>query len=452
MSQIRNAVLVAGFVVAVGGVARAEDQAVVSRLSSHGGLSSNAAKKLVGKISQRMSRSADAPPSVQDSLRAAFSQALIGTPVAGDAMTAAKVRLKLFAGLNEFALETLFAPQPGAIAGCVRDVGATQSECEALVAAAARSSVSQAKREAGGPAQSYMAAAPARKGFNGGYNNAAPAANGGRFGSRFGSGYQQAPAGNRGYPQQPQQAYQPAPQRSGFSGGYQAPGYRQQGGYNQNQAPGYAAAQGYGNARQQANFGGGYPQQQNYAAPARPTSYAAPQQAARPSYAAPQQPAAAPYRPVAAPQRAYAPPVPAIAAPAPVAPAANPAEVAARKEAYKQQREAYLARQKQQFEQRKEKITALDVNPAAESVAVSAASRTGAAPAAPAAAPEPKPEPAKVAGKQPPKLTTDQQAEDILAGENDAPPAAAKGEKKALLDNDFLDGLLDDPLAKNKKK
>ena len=62
-------------------------------------------------MSARMKRAADMTND-SDPLRVAVSQALYGTPVAGDAMKAAKIRLRLYAGLNDWALENLFAPRP----------------------------------------------------------------------------------------------------------------------------------------------------------------------------------------------------------------------------------------------------------------------------------------------------------------------------------------------------
>lgn len=225
MGPIRNALLTVCMTTSFASVAIADDASVVSRLTSHSSLSSSSAKKLVGKVNVRMAKSADATASVSDPMRAAVSLALFQAPTPPNSMAAAKVRLRLYAGLNEWALEAIFAPQPGVIAGCVREVGASQSECEALVAAAAKSSVAQIRSIAGGPAGPAVAApayaaAPAP----------APAAAGGsRFG-RFNSGYQAAPAAQQQYaaPQgyapryapPRQQAYAPPAQQ-----GYNAPRY-----------------------------------------------------------------------------------------------------------------------------------------------------------------------------------------------------------------------------------
>jgi hypothetical protein len=389
--SLRDVLLSACLVTAMAGTARAaDDENVVSRLSSNGGLSSSAAKKLVSKVNVRMAKAADATAGANDPMRAAVSLALFQSPTPPNSMAAAKVRLRLYAGLNEWALEAIFAPQPGVIAGCVREVGASQSECEALVAAAAKSSVAQIRSIAGGAA-APVAAAPAQQYGGGGYG-AAPAANSGsRFG-RFNSGYQQAPAA----------------------------------------APRYGAAPGYG-----------YPQQQYRPAPQQ---YGYPQQQYRPvpqqRYGYPQQQY---QRPV--PQQQYAPapqyarPVQQAAPPPPAAPMMSQADAQARKEAYKAQREAYLARQKQQFEDKKQKVSAVHEADRAEAPPRNGVETPAAAPQQAMAAAPSKP----ASSAKPSKGASDL---------DDAPsePVAAKSSSKPALDNDFLDGLLDDPLANKKGK
>jgi hypothetical protein len=380
--SLRNVLLSACLVSTLAGTARAEDDSVVRRLSSNGGLSSSAAKKLISKVNVRMAKAADATAASNDPMRAAVSLALFQVPTPPNSMAAAKVRLRLYAGLNEWALESIFAPQPGVIAGCVREVGASQSECEALVAAAAKSSVAQIRSVAGGAA-APVAAAPA-------YGGAAPAANGGgRFG-RFSSGYQAAPAAAPSYAPAP--VYGPAP----------AYGYPQQQ-YARPMPP-----------QQQYGY------QQQYARPMPQQQYAPPQQYARP-----------------------------VVAPTPVAaPMIAPQDAQSRKDAYRAQREAYLARQKAQFEDKKQKVSAMHQQDAAE-----APPRNGVetpAPAQPAAAPMSrpmsKPTATASAAKAPSKAA--------LAEDDDAPsePVAAKSNAKPALDSDFLDGLLDDPLANKKGK
>lgn len=214
MVLIRNVALTVSCLVVIAGTASADDSAVVSRLTSHGGLSSSAAKKLVGKVNMRMAKSADATASSGDPMRAAVSLALFQSPNPPNSTAAAKVRLRLYAGLNEWALEAIFSPQPGVIAGCVRELGANQSDCEALVAAAAESSVAKIRSQSHGPANAPPPAAPSyasRSAAPAAPMAAGAAAGGSRFG-RFDSGYRGAA------PQQAQYAPRPA--------AYQQPSYQ----------------------------------------------------------------------------------------------------------------------------------------------------------------------------------------------------------------------------------
>ncbi len=192
MIKFHNALLVLACGLAIGisvsalgpSAAHAEDGAVVQRLTGSGGLSAAAAKRLIAKVSQRMAKSADTLASANDPLRVALSNTLFHVPVPPDTMSAAKMRLKLYAGLNEAALEALFAPKGGAIASCVRATAATQPECEALVAAAGRVSVAEAKSSSGGPGLAVAVVAPTRA-----QPAAAPAAGGGSHFGRYDSGF-----------------------------------------------------------------------------------------------------------------------------------------------------------------------------------------------------------------------------------------------------------------------
>jgi len=441
MSQIRQAIVFACSLAAVSGVAHAEDQVVVRRLSSNGKLTSSHAKQLASKVTQRLARAADAPPSVADPLRAALSQALLGTPLPPDQISAAKVRLKLYAGLNEFALESIFAPRKGAIATCERDVDLTKKECEALVAAAGKLPLSKAKRVASGPANAPMmaAAVPAAAGARFGANrfNGAPA----QPGWQQQQGYAQQPP-QQGYPQQgypqqpPQQQWQPqrfqqppqgyAPPQQSYpqqqQGYAQRPAYPQQG-YGQ---------QGY--AQQGSRFGGAAPAAQTgsrfggaapAAAPA-PVAHPQPVAAARPAPA----PAPAPQQVAMRPAAAAA--APAYVAAAPAAPPVSAADAEARKEQYKAQREAYMARQKQLYEERKAKTLGASAPPPA---------------AEPKAAPAPV---AKAPAPKEPEPETPLDA-DMKAAVGEAAAAPAPGSGKAGLDGEFLDGLLDDPMGGKKK-
>lgn len=403
----RRLILTACFL-AVAGTAFAEDDAsVVGRLTSHGGLSSAAAKKLVGKVNVRMAKAADATAGANDPMRAAVSLALFQAPQPPNSMAAAKVRLRLYAGLNEWALEAIFTPQPGVVGGCVREVGASQAECEALVAAAARSSVAQIKSAAGGGAPAYAAQQP----------GAPAAAGGGRF-QRFSSGYPQGGAPR--YGAAPQQGYAPQYQQ-------------QQQRYPQQQ--GYGAAPGYGGGYQAAPR---YPQQQGYAPQYQQQAPRYPQQ----GYIPPQQQQ---YQRPMPQQQQYQRPMAAAPAPMPAAPVVSAQEQQQRKDAYKAQREAYLARQKEQFENRKNKIGAVAAADASEAPprnGVETPSQQPTKPMAMSAAPAASP------SKAPSKAAA---APDPLADEP-AETVASKSSSKPALDGDFIDGLLDDPLANKGKK
>lgn len=314
MPHISKALMLACSLAFVSSAAAAEDQAVLHRLASNGKVRGSHAKQLVAKVNQRLARAADMPPTMVDPVRVALSQSMLGTPLASDTISAAKVRLKLYAGLNEYVLEAMFTPKKGAIAGCVRDLGLNKKDCGSLVAAAGRTSLAKVKKSAGGPAPEpvVIAAAPVSS-----PNTNAQASNStaSRFGNRFSSGYQPG-AG------------------AGASTGAAAAAPRQ-------------------------------------AAPAQQPMAAAPQQQqmARAPVAQPQQQQAPVAQPQAAPRYAAAP---AAAAPAYVAsatptpaPAAAPAAGATdAKAAYKAQREAYMARQKQQFEERRAKIAGAQAPPA----------------------------------------------------------------------------------------
>jgi hypothetical protein len=267
------------------------------------------------------------------------------------------------------------------------------------VAAAAKSSVAQIRSVAGGAA-APVAAAPAQQYGGGGYGTAPAANSGSRFG-RFNSGF-------------PQQAPAAAPRYGA------APGY----GYPQQQYQRPVPQQQYG-----------YPQQQ-YQRPVPQQQYGYPQQ----RYQRPM-----PQQQYAPQQQQYARPVPAVAPPPPAAPSISQADAQARKEAYKAQREAYLARQKQQFEDKKQKVSA-----------VHEADRSEAPPRNGVETPAVAQQPMAAAASKPAPTASAKPSKGAAASDlDDAPsePVAAKsGGGKPALDNDFLDGLLDDPLANKKGK
>jgi hypothetical protein len=204
--------VVALLIVGLGtGTAFAEDETVVRRLTKHGALGRNQAQSLARDVSKRMKQAADMT-AADDPLRMAMSRAIGIAPGKQDAMAAAKIRLRLYAGLNEWALDNLFAPKPGALARCQQELKLTSRQCDALVAASGRISVEEASNLGGGAAQAgaSMVAAASR---------AAPqqAANG-RF-QRYDSGYRGAQPAARPTPQpmaarpvQPVAAARPMPQ------------------------------------------------------------------------------------------------------------------------------------------------------------------------------------------------------------------------------------------------
>lgn len=153
-------VLAFSFVLATATTAAAagDDPAVARRLTRFGGLNKGTARKVAKKVGARMSKSADNFAPANDPLRVAVSQALFGSPTPGSPMDSAKIRLRLFGGLNKWALETLFRPQEGQIAACQANFKLNARECEALVAAAGSISVADARELGGGAAGNRMAA------------------------------------------------------------------------------------------------------------------------------------------------------------------------------------------------------------------------------------------------------------------------------------------------------
>jgi len=182
----------------------AEDDSVAKRLTKFGQLRKGESESLSENVSKRMKRAADITNG-QDPLRIAVGRAL-GVKNANDAMSAAKIRLRLYAGLNEWALENLFAPQPGGIGRCQQEFGVTVRQCEALVAASGRIPAEEASKVAGGAPPPMPAAQMASN------RPAAAPAGGSRFG-KYDSGYRPAsqPQQPVGRPM-PVAAARPAPQ------------------------------------------------------------------------------------------------------------------------------------------------------------------------------------------------------------------------------------------------
>jgi hypothetical protein len=266
----------------------------------------------------------------------AVSQALFGAAAPPDQMAAAKVRLRLYAGLNEWALDNLFVPSPGAVGACSSAYGLTAKECQALLAAGGRTSVADAARIGAGSAPPEARPQPA---------------------------YRQSQPASYGYAPQP--------------------------------APG----------AQPSRFG-------RYDSGFRPAA----QPAAAPAHA----------RPVARP----------VAAARPVAPPPNPAAAANRKAEYERQRQAYLERKRQEMEARKSKVVAT----------AGGTDRVQRGPGSEAEAEAAGLDPATAATPAPTKSASAKTAAAPAAAEE--APAAKEPAGKPALDNDFLDGLLDDPLGK----
>jgi hypothetical protein len=162
--------------------ASAEEETIARRLTKHGELRRGEAESLSESVSKRMKRAADIT-SAQDPLRAAVARAL-GVTNPNDAMGAAKIRLRLYAGLNEWALENLFAPRPGGIGRCQQEFGISLRQCEALVAAAGRVPAKEASKLAGGAPPPMPAAQQQQMATN----RPAQPATGSRFG-KYDSGY-----------------------------------------------------------------------------------------------------------------------------------------------------------------------------------------------------------------------------------------------------------------------
>jgi hypothetical protein len=316
-------------------------------------------------------------------------------------MGAAKIRLRLYAGLNEWALDSLFAPRPGALATCTKQYGLRGKDCEALLAASGRMSPAEASRLGAGAPIMTAAARPAAP-----RRTVAPAAPAQQQQSRFGS-YDSGFRGGAQYPTQPQYGARPAPAYGAHPGYGAPPGYGAQAQPRYGAQPGYGAPQpGYGYARPM---------------PARPMPAARPMPVARPM----------PARPIAAP-----PP--------------SPAMVANRKAEYARKRQEYLERKKSEMEARKTKIVATAGGTAPVQrgpTSAAEAEAVGLDPSAVAKAP-----PASAASKPGTKAAASKSAPAAAAAEPEEVAAAepaepAKGEKPAL-DGDFLDGLMDNPLGK----
>src|SRR6188768_3994944 len=84
--------------------ASADNKAVVKRLKTYADLSESDARAVLDKVSQRMKVAADVS-NTRDPLRVAVSQALYDTASPESESEMSMVRLRLYAGLTQWALE-----------------------------------------------------------------------------------------------------------------------------------------------------------------------------------------------------------------------------------------------------------------------------------------------------------------------------------------------------------
>jgi hypothetical protein len=111
---------------------------VADRLVEQGGLSAGQARVLIKSVSKRMKRAA-APHNRTDVLRVTVARAL-HEPRAASKRGGGRVVARLRAGLDEWALEHLFAPTAPAMANCERQFRLSSNLCESLAAASRPSS------------------------------------------------------------------------------------------------------------------------------------------------------------------------------------------------------------------------------------------------------------------------------------------------------------------------
>lgn len=137
MASRRNAntwgCLLGVFVTLYAAGARADERAVLKRLKSYGELSSTEAQELVDKISQRMRVAADIT-NADDPVRLAVSHALYDAAAPTDAAATSMVRLRLYAGLTEWALDQVFSSRRAVSKVCTES-GVSAESCRSLLAA-----------------------------------------------------------------------------------------------------------------------------------------------------------------------------------------------------------------------------------------------------------------------------------------------------------------------------
>jgi hypothetical protein len=115
--------------------ASADNKGVVKRLKTYADLSESDARIVMDKVSQRMKVAADVS-NTRDPLRIAVSQALYDTASPESESEMSMVRLRLYAGLTQWALDNLFASRSGVTRICSGQTELVAEDCRALLAAA----------------------------------------------------------------------------------------------------------------------------------------------------------------------------------------------------------------------------------------------------------------------------------------------------------------------------
>jgi hypothetical protein len=128
------AVIVGLFTIATSSTTLAEERPVLRRLKTYGDLSDDDAHVIIEKISQRMKVAADLSNS-SDPLRVAVSTALYDSATPSEPSATSMVRLRLYAGLTEWALDHVFSSRR-AVSEICSGSGLQALECRALLAAA----------------------------------------------------------------------------------------------------------------------------------------------------------------------------------------------------------------------------------------------------------------------------------------------------------------------------
>jgi hypothetical protein len=114
--------------------ASADNKAVVKRLKTYADLSESDARSVIEKVAQRMKVAADVS-NTRDPLRVAVSQALYDTASPENESEMSMVRLRLYAGLTQWALDNLFSSRRAVTSICSVQSELDAEDCRALLAA-----------------------------------------------------------------------------------------------------------------------------------------------------------------------------------------------------------------------------------------------------------------------------------------------------------------------------